>query len=254
MLKHQEALKGAFPRTAAPSSEMNQLQTEVNEAVAEEVLPVAIAYLEENGFNEQIAQIGLDPEPVIDQIVVDINNASAQTPEQILSSFSINQSLSFQTFTEDIQYVIENTPVTSFESQINNLKNLYLNQITYSVEALAIINGCETAKSSFAYWNIETNTNYWDNVITENFDPTTLQTINTINNKTIPRRVSTDRRDIVVADAVGAIGGVIQGATIGAAAGSGGALVVGTAGMILRGAQASAGEYVLNKLKSWLFD
>ncbi len=72
--------------------------------------------------------------------------------------------------------------------------------------------------------------------------------------KTLPRRVTNDHRDIIVADAVGAIGGVVEGAVIGAAAGPGGAMVVGTAGMILRGAQASAGEYVLNKLKSWLFD
>lgn len=74
------------------------------------------------------------------------------------------------------------------------------------------------------------------------------------NRKTIARKVasSRSRNEIIASDAIGAIVGVVEGARIGALAGPGGAMVVGMAGMILRGAQASAGDYVKSKVLDWL--
>ncbi|WP_330974081.1 hypothetical protein [Niabella digestorum] len=251
-LKYINTRTGTIPRSVAPSTqELTELQNEINQAVAEEVLPVSISYLQGNGFYQQFEEVGIqDPESIINSVADDIYETPSFSNETYLNEISFGKTLAFKNFVSDLKNLIESGSSSNLLSQIDQLKNSYLQQITDEVEALAIINGCETAKASFEYWNSTTNTTYWDDVVTNIFSPSLQSMVG----KTLPRRVTNDHRDIIVADAVGAIGGVVEGAVIGAAAGPGGAMVVGTAGMILRGAQASAGEYVLNKLKSWLFD
>lgn len=251
VLQYKNAARGTFPRTVAPSTEeLTELQYQINAAVTHEVIPVSISYLQNNGFYERIQQEGIeDPEFVVSRVVDEIYNSASFSSEKYVEKISSGQSSSFQGFVVDLRRLIENVASSTFLSQIEQLEESYLSRTTDAVEALAIINGCETAKASFEYWSDISNTTSWDNIVTNDFSPELLSSI-----KTLPRKVKAhDNRDIIVADAVGAIGGVIEGALIGAAAGPGGAMVVGAAGTILRGAQASAAEYVLNKLKNWLF-
>ena len=118
---------------------------------------------------------------------------------------------------------------------------------------MAIINGCETAKASFTYWNDPANITNWDATIQYSFN------LGTFSNGITNNRIVTNgggslrsKTEILWADAGGAIGGVIEGAFIGAAAGPSGAMIVGMTGMVLRGAQASLGAYATRKVLDWL--
>ena len=54
-LKYVNSRTGTFPRSIAePAKELEELRDEINHAVAEEVIPVSISYLEESGFYQQI--------------------------------------------------------------------------------------------------------------------------------------------------------------------------------------------------------
>ena len=111
---------------------------------------------------------------------------------------------------------------------------------------MAIINGCETAKASFKYWNDSLHTANWNATILLNSNSETF--LNQVEYAAHDR----SRNEIIAADACGAIVGVIEGARIGALAGSGGAMIVGMTGMVLRGAHASLGDYCKTKILDWL--
>lgn len=253
-LRYVRLWSGTFPRSVAPSTEkLTTLENEINYAVAEEVLPVSVSYLKDIGFYQQIEEVGIeDPAILVNQIVNDIYNNVSIGNDRYINEVISETSLNFQNFVPDLKYLLENGTSSNIISEINNLKNAYLSQITDSVEALAIINGCETAKASFAYWSNSTNTNYWDNIVLNNFIPSI-----SYSNKTVARAVSPrTRNEIIVADGVGAIVGVLEGAriraTVGDQGGPGGTMIVGMAGMILRGAHASARDYVKSKVMDWL--
>lgn len=147
------------------------LLTEVYEVVSEEVYPVAIEYLRDNSVYLQMEQVGIqEPKLLVDEIITNFDNSASLTPQQVLSSSIVNNTLSMQSFATDLQSLILNYySASNFPFQIDQLQNTYLNQISDSVEALAIINGCETAKASYLYWGDSLNTNYWDNNIYSRF-------------------------------------------------------------------------------------
>jgi hypothetical protein len=236
------------------SEQFVRLRDEINTVVAEEVLPISISYLEQNGFYNDFYSAGIDnPQLLINEVVNGIyNNAAFSNDEYITQVFSDN-SASFRNFIPALRSLIENEWSSSdLFLKIDALKDLYLSQTTDQTEALAIINGCETAKASFNYWNDPFNTSNWDATILSSFNSGTFT--NGVATNTVTTHGGNDRgrTEIIVADAVGACVGVIEGARIGALAGPGGAMIVGMTGMILRGAHASLGDYCKSKILDWL--
>lgn len=231
------------------SDQLAELRDEINTIVAEEVLPISISYLEQNGFYNDFYSAGINnPQLLINQVVEGIyNNAAFSNTEYVNEVISAN-SISFQNFVSALKSLIENEWSSGdLFSKIDSLKNLYISQTTDEIEALAIINGCETAKASFTYWNDPVNTTNWDATILYSFNSGLISNAS-LNNTAIDR----NRTEIIVSDAIGAVVGVIEGARIGALAGPGGAMIVGMTGMILRGAQSSLGDYAKSKILDWL--
>lgn len=236
------------------SEQFTKLRDEINTVVAEDILPISISYLEQNGYYNDFYSAGINnPQFFVNEVVDGIyNNAAFSNPEYINEAISEN-SLNFKNFIPALKNLIENEwSSNDLFSKIDALKASYLSQTTDQIEALAIINGCETAKASFTYWNNPVNTANWDATILYNFNSGTFP--NGIATNGIATNGGNDRgrTEIIVADACGAIVGVIEGARIGALAGPGGAMVVGITGMILRGAHASLGDYVKGKVLDWL--
>jgi hypothetical protein len=231
-------------------NQLEELRDEINSIVASEVLPISVSYLEQNGFYNDFYSAGINnPQLLINQVVNGIySNAVFSNTEYVNSVISTN-SINFQNFVPALRSLIENewSSVDLF-SKIDALKNSYLSQTTDEIEALAIINGCETAKASYTYWNNSVNTNNWDATILYSFNSGAISNMGLKRTAIIPR----SKTDIILTDAIGAVVGVIEGARIGALAGPGGAMVVGITGMILRSAQGSLGDYARNKILDWI--
>jgi hypothetical protein len=231
------------------SDEFVRLRDEINAVVADEVIPTSISYLEQNGYYNEFYSIGINnPQIFISDVVDGIYNNAAFSNDQYINQLISTNSANFQNFVPALKSLIETDWLNSgLSSKIDSLKYSYLSQTSDPIEALAIINGCETAKSSFTYWNDPVNATNWDAAILYSFNSGTFS--NQISSNAIINR---NRTEVIVSDAVGAVVGVIEGARIGAAAGPGGAMIVGVTGMILRGAHASLSEYTRGKIFDWL--
>ena len=238
--------------TGLSSQGFAELRDDINRVVAEEVVPISISYLEANGYYNDFYSVGINnPQVLINQVVQGIYNNAAFSNDEYVNQVITQNSSNFRNFVPALKSLIENNWSSSdFFSSIDALKDSYLSQTTNDIEALAIINGCETAKASHTYWNDPVNTTNWDATILYSFNSG-----RSTNNFRFGARIANDSRsrgEIIAADACGAIVGVVEGARIGALAGPGGAMVVGMTGMVLRGAQASLGDYVKSKVLDWL--
>lgn len=216
--------------------------SEYQDFINETFKPLTFEYIEESSIPLLVEMSGIsNSEAFINDIVLN-DTSLIVSPNKLISEYSLSSN--FKLFINEVEDLMSGVyNFNAFSNKVSQLQYKYQQLLQDDLEKLAMINGCQTLIDSFEYWN-SSSSNEWNSIfIPGNFSKSTNTSI---------RMADSDRGAIILADCVGAMGGVIRGGVRGMAAGPGGATIGGMIGLISGAATSSVSAYGYQRLQKFL--